>query len=262
MIPKIIHYCWLSGEPIPSDYNRYLNTWRKYLPDYELILWDSNRFDIKAYPWVYNAVSARKYAFAADYIRMYALYNYGGLYFDMDVQVVKNMDELLSGKVLFGYETDSGILDGKRRIEAAVIGCEPGQNWAKECLDYYNSHEFYVNADGNVGRQIKVLPVVLEECMVASGFKLVDINDQRGLVGGDDNTIPVLPSCFLSPKSSNDRYIFKSESTYTIHHFSGAWLPFEDKAKNWIGDTFGYSFLKSVMKFRKYILKFFGHERK
>lgn len=91
MIPKIIHYCWLSNDPIPADMQRYIESWKKFLPDYEFMLWNFSRFDINSSDWVKEAFKNKKYAFAADYIRLYALYNYGGIYMDMDVEVLETL---------------------------------------------------------------------------------------------------------------------------------------------------------------------------
>ena len=87
MIPKQIHLCWLSGDPYPAKIEKCLASWKKHLPDYEVVLWDTERFDLESVPWVKQAFEAKKYAFAADYIRFYALYNYGGIYLDSDVEV-------------------------------------------------------------------------------------------------------------------------------------------------------------------------------
>ena len=82
MIPKIIHYCWLSGEPIPWQLQICMASWKKYLPEYEFVMWDTQRFDINSLLWTKQAFEAKKYAFAADYIRLYAVYTYGGIYLD------------------------------------------------------------------------------------------------------------------------------------------------------------------------------------
>lgn len=117
MIPKIIHYCWMSGDSYPSNIQKCINSWHKYLPDYEIWLWDSNRFDIESSMWVKEAYEMKKYAFCADYIRLYALYNYGGIYLDSDVEVLKSYNELLDLPYFMGLES-KGI------IEAATIGAE------------------------------------------------------------------------------------------------------------------------------------------
>ena len=95
MIPKIIHYCWLSSAPIPKSLQICMNTWKKVLPDYEYMLWNFDRFPKTKSKWVSDAFDNKKYAFAADYIRLYALYNYGGIYLDSDVTVYKSFNELL-----------------------------------------------------------------------------------------------------------------------------------------------------------------------
>ena len=115
MIPKVIHYCWLSGDPIPEKLQRCMDSWKKFLPDYEFVLWDLERFDIKTSQWVKEAFEARKYAFAADYIRLYAVYNYGGIYMDMDVEVVRPFDDLLASPYILGLESEKGV-------EAGVFG--------------------------------------------------------------------------------------------------------------------------------------------
>ena len=94
MIPKIIHYCWLSNDPFPAEIAGWIATWQQHLPDYELMLWNLERFPLGKSVWVKEAFEARKYAFAADYIRLHALYEYGGIYLDSDVEVRKPFKHL------------------------------------------------------------------------------------------------------------------------------------------------------------------------
>ena len=129
MIPKIIHFCWLSVDSFPAEIEKYIQTWKEKLPDYEIKRWDCTTFNIDNVPWVKEAFSAKKYAFAADYIRFYALYNYGGIYLDSDVEVLKSFDDLLNSKSFIGFEYLSVP-------EAAIIGAEKGLPWLKKCLDY------------------------------------------------------------------------------------------------------------------------------
>ena len=117
MIPKIIHYCWLSGEPYPVLVEKCINSWKKNLPEYDFVLWDANRVDTISNLWLKQAYENKKYAFAADYIRFYALYYYGGIYLDADVEVLKTFNDLLDQKQFLGEEAGGDI-------EAAVIGAE------------------------------------------------------------------------------------------------------------------------------------------
>ncbi len=110
MIPKIIHFCWLSDEPYPESIQKCMNSWKEKLPDYEIWKWDFKRFPKGSAKWVDQAFEKRKYAFAADYIRLYALSNYGGIYLDSDVEVLKSFDDLLHLPYFIGMEnTPKGI---------------------------------------------------------------------------------------------------------------------------------------------------------
>ena len=140
MIPKIIHLCWLSGDPYPRKIQDCLDSWKKHLPSYEIILWDTKRFNIHEVPWVEQAFNTKKYAFAADYIRLYALYHHGGIYLDSDVEILKSLDNFLELPYFVGAET-SGT------IEAAILGAEKGCDWFKCCLDYYEGRNF-IREDG------------------------------------------------------------------------------------------------------------------
>ena len=105
MIPKVIHYCWLSNDPYPDKIRKCMDTWKKVLPDYQIKLWNTENFDMsKAPAYVREAFEQRKWAFASDYIRMYALYTEGGVYLDSDVKVLKSFDEFLNYKFFTSLE--------------------------------------------------------------------------------------------------------------------------------------------------------------
>ena len=161
MIPKIIHYCWLSGDPYPPEIQRCLETWKEHFPGYEVWLWDTRRFDVNSTIWTKQAFEAKKYAFAADYIRLYALYNYGGIYLDSDVIVYKSFDELLRLPYFIGHDQIGGF-------EAAVIGAEKGCRWIKDVLDYYEGRQFVKN-DGSL--DIESLPVIFHHQLVEKTYK-------------------------------------------------------------------------------------------
>ena len=116
MIPKIIHLCWLSGDPYPRKIQDCLDSWKKHLPSYEIILWDTKRFNIHEVPWVEQAFNTKKYAFAADYIRLYALYHHGGIYLDSDVEILKSLDNFLELPYFVGAETSGTIEEPKKVV--------------------------------------------------------------------------------------------------------------------------------------------------
>lgn len=209
MIPKIIHYCWLSGDPIPDNLQKCMNTWKKNLPDYEFILWDKQRFDINSVAWVKEAYEAKKYAFAADYIRQYAVYNYGGIYMDMDVEVVRPFEELLEKSYMLGSEV-------ALRIEAGIFGAEAGCKFMKWCLDFYENNHFLL-PDGSYNTC--GAPNVMNKC-IAEHRKLV-ISDEHG---DDISTVYLYPFEYLTAKSGDTGVVKVTKRTRTIHHFAGSWL--------------------------------------
>ena len=142
MIPKIIHFCWFSGDQYPKLVHKCLRGWQKHLPDYKVRLWDANSFDFNSVPFVKEAFEAKKWAFVADYIRLYALYTEGGIYLDSDVEVKKSFDNYLNNNLFVGTEpyiiNDNILYD----VEAAIMGSEKGHPFLKECIDEYNQLHF------------------------------------------------------------------------------------------------------------------------
>lgn len=216
MIPKIIHYCWLSKDPIPIQFEEYLESWKLHLPDYEFLLWNFENFDIDKSIWVKEAYEDKKYAFAADYIRLYAIYNYGGIYLDLDVELLKSFDPFLHLTSMICYEKQGNL------PEMAVFGAEKNSEWVKACLSYYQQKRF-INKGGS---DTKVLPVIVNE-VLASNFKIVSVKSlaEASLRTNDPNEIRILPSDFFSPKYYWTGKVEITEKTVCIHHFLGSWLP-------------------------------------
>ena len=203
MIPKIIHYCWLSDNPIPKNIQNYLQTWKEKLPEYEFILWNFERFDINSSNWVKQAFNNKKYAFAADYIRLFAIYNYGGIYLDMDVEVLKSFNPLLNCNYILGYE-------GNEAIEAGIFGAQPKAEWVAKCLAYYTDRDFIL-PDGKF--DTITLPRIMYKIIASYQFENIKSYD------------------FFTAKSYETEKYFITDNTYCIHHFSASWLPTSKKLK-------------------------------
>jgi hypothetical protein len=154
-IPRIIHYCWLSGDPKPEIVQSCMESWQRHLPDYEIVCWDKNRFDVESVAFVKQACEARKWAFAADYIRLHALFHHGGVYLDSDVRVFKSFDPFLHHAAFSSVEFhpemfNESIKKGSTAglgIEAAVIGAEKHHPWIEHLLDYYTDKKFINDPD-------------------------------------------------------------------------------------------------------------------
>ena len=192
MIPKKIHYCWLSNDPFPRKIRKCMDTWRKMLPDYDFKLWNTHNFDINSVPFVKQAYEQRKWAFAADYIRMYALYHEGGVYPDSDVKALKPLDSLLNHGFMSsleyhptqiekdgsramidadGHRIKEGFVSGIQ-IQAAVMGAEKGNRFIADVLDWYQTHDF-INPDGSLLTNV-VSPMIYAQVAEKYGFMYKD----------------------------------------------------------------------------------------
>ena len=215
MIPKVIHYCWFGKKSLPSLALKCLNSWKTYLPDYQLMLWNEKNFEINSVTYVKEAYLSGKYAFVTDYVRLYVLYHFGGIYMDTDVEVVKNMDDLLILPGFSGFESDKDVPTG-------IMACEKYNEWAKEQLKYYENKHF-LKGDGSLDLTSNV--EIISGNMAAFGFKL-------------DNSYQVYKNCmhffpkyYFCPKSRTG-IINLTNNSYCIHHFEGSWLPTHLKLKN------------------------------
>ncbi len=221
MIPKIIHLCWLSGDPYPSKIKKCIKTWGQYLSDYKIVLWDTNKFDINSSLWVRQAFEKKKYAFAADYIRFYALYHYGGIYLDSDVEVLKNFDVLLDLPYFIGAEK-------AQTPEAAIIGAEKGCDWVKQCLDYYQDRPF-VNEDGSLNIQT-VPEIMIKQIEQIKPVRVLSIDESLNIRKFDmQKEFLEFNDAFFSPKVFDSRVVEVTPYTFAIHHYQNSW--FSSKAR-------------------------------
>jgi len=207
-IPKIIHYCWFGKGPMPEKEQKCVETWKQFFPDYELKLWNEENFDYESCLFSRQAYESKKYAFVSDYARAKILYEYGGLYMDTDVKVLKSFSDLL--------EKDEGIVGFERKafVGTAVIACQPQESCIKELLAYYETHNF-VQKDGSFDN-------------IANVSILTDIMKEKGLVlGGERQTIPgyeVYNREWFYPKKLNESEFNITDETVAIHMCSNSWM--------------------------------------
>ncbi|MCL1955859.1 MAG: hypothetical protein FWF63_00925 [Fibromonadales bacterium] len=241
MIPKILHYCWIS-EHIPENISKYIQSWNHFMPDYQIIKWDLSNFDIAKSDWVREAVEKKKWAFAADYIRLYAVYNFGGIYLDSDVEVLKPFDDLLDMPYFLGTEKP---LISPLWPEPAIFGAEPKCVWVKDCLDYYEGKKFVNNNKLSTTALNFIVHNILEK---KYGLKQIQNKNEF-----DDNCkeIQLLPDDYFSPKSGRTKKIYITKNTYCIHHFNNSWITPFMFFKNRISRIIGlknYNKIKKIFK--------------
>lgn len=214
MIPKIIHYCWLSDDPLPPKLQACIDSWSVHCPDYEIRLWNFDRLGSECPLWVRQAFEAKKYAFAADWVRAYALYHFGGIYLDSDVELLGSFDKFLNRPYMLGRES------GGSTVEAAVMGAEAGHPFFKALLDYYDGRQF-VKADGSL--DILDLPRIINK-VSADRFILRDIASPEEF-RAEEGTLCVLPEDYFSPINLQNMKLTLTPRTVSIHHFAGSWKP-------------------------------------
>ena len=210
MIPKIIHYCWFGGKPMPELPLKCIESWKKFLPEYELRLWNEETFDINSVPYVKEAYEARKFAFVSDYVRLWALEQEGGVYLDTDVEVLRSFDSLLNDTAFIGLEESLALLPG-----TCVMGCEAHCQWVKDMLSTYKDAKF-LKEDGSMDLTTNVQRLGAK--MVEGGLlheRRIQYLPQWGL--------RVYTHDYFSPITST-RVMRKTKNTYCIHRFAGSWV--------------------------------------
>jgi len=240
MIPKTIHYCWFGGNPLPIKLRRYIESWKENLPDYKIIEWNETNFDVNSTLWTKQAYEKKMYAFVSDYVRLKVLVEYGGIYLDTDVEVVKSFNDILELDAFGGFETDKTITTG-------VIGSRKENPILKEFLSEYN--KCFIADDGTLNNDSNVLQFT--QILLKHGLLL---NNQYQIIEG----FHVFPKTFFCPL---DVWHYKdiTENTYAIHYFEGSWL--DDETKKRIKRESSL-FYKSYISIKGYIGKLYHRVRK
>lgn len=230
MIPKKIHYCWFSGEKYPPQIQRCILSWKKHLSNYEFVLWDGKRFNFNSVPFVKRCIELRKWAFAADYIRLYAVYNEGGIYLDSDVEVLQSFNSILGCKAFWGI--DANDKEHYAFPEAAIFGAEQSCQALQEMMLFYealpvetinattfqrltnvftpeNRHVF----DTNGKPHLVTAPTVMESILTKYGF--VQENKDQTLPNG---------ICIYGQPTFLNGSIPDKPNTIAHHHNASSWL--------------------------------------
>lgn len=245
MIPKIIHYCWFGGNPLPELAKKCISSWKKFLPDYEIKLWDEKNFDVNSIPYTAEAYQAKKYAFVSDYARFWILYNYGGLYFDTDVEVIKPLDDIVAKGAFMGCEQDCENNHSLAVAPGLGLGVKPGLGLYKEILESYEKTHFF-NPDGSYNQTTVVRYTT--DILLKHGLKQTKEIQQC-------DEVWIYPREYFCPKDFETGVITLTENTYTIHHFDASWHTEREKKmyafRHRVSACFGNSGMAKIL-FRIY----------
>lgn len=232
MIPKIIHYCWFGGNNKSTLIKKCIRSWKKYCPDYKIIEWNESNFDLNSCDYVREAYDAKKWAFVSDYVRIWALNTYGGIYLDTDVEIKKNMDKFLLHSAFTGFEA-------KEYPFTAVFGAEKGHFITNKIIESYNTRKFKIDE--------KTFDMMTNTVFVTNIFKEiynVKLNNQTQIF---DDGLAIYSNDYFCPRNFADLSWNKTKNTHAIHWFNASWWAQEQKRYN------------KIKKRKQFIEKKFGN---
>lgn len=241
MIPKKIHYCWFGRGEKPQLAHKCIESWKKFLPDYEIIEWNEDNFDVNEIPYTAQAYAAKKYAFVSDYARFKILYEHGGLYFDTDVEVIRNLDDIIAAGPFMGCERAAKA--GANPMELGVapglgLGANPSLGIYAELIDAYKNRNF-----GIIGETVVSITT---ELLCSHG--LTNTPEIQHIA-----SVTIYPVEYFCPKSVETGKVHISKNTYCIHHYSGSWLSTYDRFVQFVREKFGERALQAAVKIKKLI---------
>lgn len=219
MIPKTIHYCWFGRGEKPELARKCIASWQKFLPDYEIKEWNEDNFDLDIIPYTRQAYDAKKYAYVSDYVRIWVLYNYGGVYFDTDVELIKPIDDILSKGPFMGIEY-YGNADEASIAPGLGLAAVPQMTAYRLILDTYAKRELSYEGAAIVK--------ITTSIMCDLGFRRQNkLQEVFGII--------VYPNEYFNPYNYLIDKLTITDNTRSIHWYSKSWISNKDKCRFKIG---------------------------
>lgn len=238
MIPKIIHYCWIGGNPKTALALKCIESWKKFCPDYEIIEWNESNYDFFKNRYMADAYRQKKWGFAPDYARLDIIYQYGGIYLDTDVEIIKSFDDLLELHAFAGLQREGIAAFG------LGFGAEKNNIIIQELRDQYNDISFF-NEDGTIN--LTTSPKYQSDYLVEH-YGMSSNNEIQTL----NNNITIFPIEYFNPMNPSSGELTITENTYSIHHYAASWSTASNKRRTviykWIYKVFGEDVAKKIRK--------------
>lgn len=211
MIPKIIHYCWFGENDLPLAASKCIDSWKKYCPDYTIKRWDESNFNIDENIFIKEAYQEKKYAFVSDYARFKILQLEGGIYLDTDVELIRNLDDLLDDNIFMGFEKVNNEITGV--APGLIIGAIPNNNFFDEIIKLYQTMHFMDNENKIIAHSVVFYTT---ELLKKKGLELYDKEQTI-------DKIHIYPSSYFCPKDYETGKVQIKKNTYSIHHYDSSW---------------------------------------
>lgn len=233
MIPKVIHYCWFGGNPLPADVRGCIKSWEEKCPEYKIIRWDESNFDVNAHPFTKAAYQAKAWAFVSDYARIKIVNENGGFYLDTDVELLKNLDFLCECKCYLGIQQSEHLCN-----TGLGFGAEKGTDILCKILKKYDDIEFSINNRFNIA-----CPYINSSVLYDLGYCYDPVNPVKIA------EVLVLPPKYLDPIAPGKGMInLKCEETISIHHYSATWMGTGKKIRRKIIRFIGQENINKIKK--------------
>lgn len=233
MIPKTIHYCWFGGNPLPMSVKKCIKSWKEKCPDYKIIQWNENNFDVNSHPFVKTAYQSRAWAFVSDFARLKIIYEQGGIYLDTDVELLKNLDPLLEYDGFFAIQQYSHLC-----ATGLGFGGIKNSSIIKLMLSAYDKIEF----DFTTREQI-ACPILNDKAIKNFGY---EYNENTPVL---INNVMIFPPRYFDPYAPGTSKSLLCEDTISIHHYSSTWMSKKTNLRRkiyfWIGPRILF-ILKSI----------------
>lgn len=241
MIPKVIHYCWFGGKPLPADVLKCIETWKKYCPDYEIKQWNESNFDVYSHPFMKAAYEAKAWAFVSDYARLKVIYDNGGIYLDTDVEILRKPDFLLNNKCYIGIQQPKLLCN-----TGLGFGAEKASSVVEKMLESYDTLTFCEENKNT--------------------FACPGLNDKAirslGNVSNDEitylNNVTIYPPRFFDPISTGKTLNLLCDDTVSIHHYAASWTSNRQRWKRKVARSLG---VKNVQRLKALRTKLSGWSR-
>lgn len=242
MIPKIIHYCWFGENQLDKKSKKCIESWKKYCPDFKIIEWNEKNYDVTKNKYMHQAYQAKKWGFVPDYARLDIIYNYGGIYLDTDVEIIKPLNELLSQKGFCGIE------DGSQYIALGLgFGAEKKDSTIKVLLDSYEKLSFIQHGKPNLTPAPIINAAILKDMYTYQKNKITTCG-----------TLTVYPPEYFCPINRQNGKLTITKKTYSIHHYAASW---ENKSNKIRGNVYRFINRFFGQNSANFIRKLFGKKR-